>query len=146
MKTVGNIGAGNVRARHGFRPVKIDATRLRIQRNRLWGGHHVQGFHGFVGVQPAAEPGRAAFAVVRRHPVSHVVGVLGVAVVKHGIVCPQIAGRHVGKAAGRFNGVVLVQQRVRGCVGERTGRQRSKPFFSVGLITHVQAETHECNC
>jgi len=91
MKTVGDIGAGNVRTRHGFRSVKIDATHIRIQRNRLWGGHHVQGLHGFVGVQPAAEPGRAALAVVWCGPVSHVVGVLGVAVVKHGIVFPQIA-------------------------------------------------------
>ena len=109
MKTVGNIGAGNVRARHGFRPVKIDATRIRVQRNRLWGGHHVQGLHGFVGVQPAAESGGRAFAVVWRGPVSHVVGVLGVAVIKHGIVGPQVAGREVCKPARRFHGVVLIQ-------------------------------------
>ena len=88
MKTVGDIGAGNVRARHGFRPVKIDATHLRIQRNRLWDRNNVQVLNRFVVVQTAAESGGRAFAVVRGCPVSHVVGVLGVAVVKHGIVFP----------------------------------------------------------
>jgi len=114
IQAVGHIGFRNVRARHGFRPVKIDATHLRIQRNRLWDGNNVQGLDWFVVVQAAAEFGGRAFAVVRRLPVSHVVGVLPIAVVKHGIVRPQIGGRHVGNAAGRFYGIILVKNGIRG--------------------------------
>ncbi len=122
VKTVGDIGGGGVGARHGVRRIKVDAPRVRIEGKGFGYGHNAHLLNWFIVVQAAAEPGRRAFAVVRGCPVPHVVGVLGVAVVKHGVVGPQVGGRQVGKAAGRLNGVVLVQQRIRGCVGEGAGR------------------------
>ena len=86
VETVGHVGFRADRARHGVRPVKIDAAHFRTQRQGFGHGCNVERLNGLVIVQRAAKLRRAAFAVVGRGPVSHVIGVLGVAVVKHGIV------------------------------------------------------------
>jgi len=62
----------------------------------------VQVLDWFVVVEGTAYFGRSAFAVVRRCPISHVVGVLAIAVIKHGVIRPQIGGRHVGNDARCF--------------------------------------------
>ena len=150
IQAVCNILFRCVRARHGFRLVKIDATHIQIHGNRLRSGHHFQVLDGFVGVEGVAHFGPTAFAVVWRFPISHVVGVLGLAVVKHGIVRPHGAGRHVGHAvrhATGFNGIVFVEDGIRGCIGE-CARGQSEPFSPVIFIfgTHVQPRKHEHNC
>ena len=142
IQAVGNILWRQLRARHGVRPVKIDATHFWIQRQGFGHGGNVQRLNGLVIVQRAAKLRGAAFAVVGRGPVAHVVGVLGVAVVKHGIVWPRVVGRHVRNAAGGFNRVV--QQRLHRR-GHRCRRQ-SKPFSPIGLMAHLQPVTHEREC
>ncbi len=98
IEAVGHVGFRVIKALHGIRPVEVDATHLRIQRNGFRHGRDAERLNGLIIVQRAAKFRGAAFAVVGRGPVPHVVGVLGVAVVKHGIVGPQVVGRQVRQA------------------------------------------------
>lgn len=93
VQAVGHILGGRVRARHGVRPVKIDAAHIGVQRQRPGHGRNAHALNGLVIVQAAAEFGGRALAVVRRCPVAHVVGELPVPVIKHGVIRLQVAGR-----------------------------------------------------
>ena len=144
IKAVGHVGFRVIKARHGLRPVEVDATHLRIQRNGFRHGRDAERLNGLIIVQRAAKFRGAAFAVVGRGPVPHVVGVLGVAVVKHGIVRPQVVGRQVGQAVRGFERVV--QQRTRGR-GHGVGRQR-EPLHPAVLVfgAQLQPVAHDREC
>ena len=144
VEAVCHVGFRIIKARHGFRPVEVDAAHVGFQRNGFRHGRDAERLNGFILVQRAAKFRGAAFAVVGRGPVPHVVGVLGVAVVKHGIVRPQVVGRQVGQAARGFERVV--QQRMRGR-GHGVGRQREPLHPAVlGFGAQLQPVAHDHEC